>query len=120
MEVNSLDSVKRLCEAGCDIFVKSHDGFTAMEYALQRGDHRLGIIKYLYDFGDYKIQPRENGKMSLLHRVCVAKKDIPVASTLEYLISEGEEVKFTEGKGRFAFRFFSSEELCKITTKKNC
>ena len=120
MEVNSLDSVRRLCEAGCDIFVKSHEGFTAMEYALQRGDDCLEIIKYLHDFGDYKIQPKENGKMSLLHRVCVAKKDIPVASTLEFLINEGEEINFTEGKGRFVFRFFSFEELCTRTTKKNC
>ena len=106
MEVNSLHSVKRLCEAGCDLFVKSHDGFMAMEYALQRGDNCLGIIKYLHDFGGYKIQPRENGKMSLLHRVCIAKKDIPVTSTLEFLINEGEEADFTEGKGRFVFTFF--------------
>ena len=116
--MNSLDSVRRLCEAGCDIFVKSHDGFTAMEYALQRGDDCLEIIKYLHDFGDYKIQPKENGKMSLLHRVCVAKKDIPVASTLEFLINEGEEINFTEGKGRFVFKFFSFEELFTRTTKK--
>ena len=117
MEVNSLDSVKRLCEAGCDLFVKSHDGFTAMEYALQRGDNCLGIIKYLHDFGDYKIQPKENGKMSLLHRVCVAKKDIPVASTLEFLINEGEEVNFTEGKGRYVFSFSHLSTFCAVTMK---
>ena len=115
--MNSLDSVKRLCEAGCDLFVKSHDGFTAMEYALQRGDNCLGIIKYLHDFGDYKIQPRENGKMSLLHRVCVAKKDIPVASTLEFLINEGEEVNFTEGKGRYVFSLSRLSFFCAITMK---
>ena len=101
--MNSLDSVKRLCETGCDLFVKSYDGFTSMEYILQRGDDFLGIIKYLHDFGDYKMQPRENGKMPLLHRVCVAKKEIPVVSTLECLINEGEEVNFTEGKKRFVF-----------------
>ena len=115
--MNSLDSVKRLCEAGCDLFVKSHDGFTAMEYALQRGDNCLGIIKYLHDFGDYKIQPRENGKMSLLHRVCVAKKDIPVASTLEFLINEGEEVNFTEGKGRYVIFISHLNTFCTITMK---
>ena len=115
--MNSLDSVKRLCEAGCDLFVKSHDGFTAMEYALQRGDNCLGIIKYLHDFGDYKIQPRENGKMSLLHRVCVAKKDIPVASTLEFLINEGEEVNFTEGKGRYVISISHLNTFCTITMK---
>ena len=106
MEVNSLDSVKQLCKAGCALFTKLHGGFTAMEYTLQHGDNCLGIIKYLHDFRDYKIQRRKNGKMSLLHRVCVAKKDIPVASTLEFLISEGEEVNFTEGKGRFVLIFF--------------
>ena len=88
MEVNSLDSIKRLCEADCDLLVKSHDGFTAMGYALQRGDNCLGIIKYLHDLGDYKIQLGENGKMSLLHRVCIAKKELPVTSTLEFLINQ--------------------------------
>ena len=110
--MNPLDSVKQLCEAGCDLFVQSYDGFTAMEYALQRGDDCIGIIKYLHDFGDYEIQPRENGKMSPLDRVCVAKKDTPVASTLEFLINEGEEVNFTEGKGRFVFSFSPQKKYC--------
>ena len=107
--------MKQLFEAGCDLFIKSHDGFTAMEYALQHEDNCLEIIKYLHDFGNYKIQPRENGKFSLLHRVCVAKKDIPVASTLEFLINKGEKVNFTEGKGRFVLIFFNLSNFVRLS-----
>ena len=137
VEGNLLDSVKRLCEAVCDLFVKLHDGFTAMECALQRGDNCLGIIKYLHgsvvklaecneegirrqlhDFRDYKTQPRKKKKMYLLHRVFVAKKDIPVASTLEFIINEGEEINFTEDKlcRRHACRFRLSkcDIVCRV------
>lgn len=102
IEINSLECVKLLVEAGANISITCRDGRNALDYAVQEfGDERVSIVEYLLTKTSVRSlhSPR---RMSLLHKACLAKRSIRVEKVMEMLITKGCNVDAFEGNGRYS------------------
>ena len=68
----------------------SQDTHNPFEFALQeRGDIAFEIIKYLYLDGKMFMERKEEGILSHLDQVCLARKGVPVVNVTKELLESG-------------------------------
>ena len=99
-EVNSLECVKLLLEAGANPTTTVRDGRILLEYIMQEyGDARLEIFELLFSV----CRPKRKGERSLtlLHKLCLARRRVSVESVADFLVEkEGVDMNAVDGKGR--------------------
>ena len=85
-------------ENGSDINIKAHDNRTPFDFSLQEyGDDEIDMIKCMYE--SVKQIICQEGTLSYLHKLCLAKRNISLNKVVEMLL-EIEDVNATEGLGR--------------------
>ena len=109
VEINSLECVKLLINAGANVNMTCRDERTAMDYAIQTyGDKHYSIVEFLLKNGMKEHQQQQQktaadiGRrvMTSLHKVCLARLHVSVERVVELLIKHGEDINAVEGKGR--------------------
>ena len=101
VEINSISCVKLLIQHGANSRITAQDNRDPFEFALQeRGDIALEIIKFLYFDGKMFRERKEEGILSHLHQVCLARKDGSVVKATKELLESGADINATEGTGR--------------------
>lgn len=101
VEIDSIDCVRMLIDFGANAKIEAYDKRNPFEFAIQqKGDDALLIIKYLYSEGLMYKEKKNNGCMTHMHQICIAKRSLPILETARALLENGAYINATEGSGQ--------------------
>lgn len=88
-------------ESGANIGVTCRDGRNVLDYAVQEfGDKVADILAYLLKQNQLSALNKEGRSLTLLHKACLARKNVQVEKVVGLLLANGYEINALEGKGR--------------------